>query len=466
MHLHTLLIALFATSLCHADKDSNIYPWGSNPNNAYKMYWKDSPNVLEDLTEFSALYIKVHRCVWSEYGLGVSYDDDGENHDGDENWYMTRYQPFRANAAFSLYGTLRSGSSFGRNCRKKTYINTFFTYLGADSLLKAVGDSTTAFPDSGYGSAYCYEVQNEESGSGSGSGSGDHRRLSGSGSGDGGGESTTMGCSEDGDFVLATFDGDDCDGSQFLNGTEEYLDDYNKAMDDQSCTQVWNYRKYATRRLADGNNDDGDDVVESQVIYGSPAEYILASSFACDIDLFPEQCPDPYGLKAMYSSNLKASARRNKPVKLILWQQPLRMISWLFLFIAAALWIISYYADNRRRIKSRGVGAVRGMALCAADDTKEWGTRMRALMTKPRRRKSDQDASPDSRGRKKKKGLGSRVKAMMKNNNNKDDAEVEQAVSGDSSRRSRGRKSRSKAKKPKSPTIIHPPGLRNQGEMA
>jgi hypothetical protein len=81
---------------------------------------ENSPNILADLNQFSALYIKVHGCVWSEYGLGNSFDDDGENHDGDGTWYMTRVQTFRANAAFSLYGTLREdGAFFGGGCREE-----------------------------------------------------------------------------------------------------------------------------------------------------------------------------------------------------------------------------------------------------------------------------------------------------------------------------------------------------------
>jgi hypothetical protein len=34
--------------------------------------------------------------MWSEYGY--AYDDDGENRDGDENWYQGRTTSFRANA--------------------------------------------------------------------------------------------------------------------------------------------------------------------------------------------------------------------------------------------------------------------------------------------------------------------------------------------------------------------------------
>jgi hypothetical protein len=69
-------------SVVSAEKDSNPYPWGENPNNQFKMYWNNAPNVVQDLDKFSALYIKFHGCVWSECSLGDAYDDDGENRDG------------------------------------------------------------------------------------------------------------------------------------------------------------------------------------------------------------------------------------------------------------------------------------------------------------------------------------------------------------------------------------------------
>jgi hypothetical protein len=83
-----LLVQQFWSSSIHfvavvsAEKDSNPYPWGENPNNQFKMYWNNAPNVVQDLDKFSALYIKFHGCVWSECSLGDAYDDDGENRDG------------------------------------------------------------------------------------------------------------------------------------------------------------------------------------------------------------------------------------------------------------------------------------------------------------------------------------------------------------------------------------------------
>lgn len=56
-----LLLATMAT----ATKDANYYPGGtSNPNVNNPMYWNDAVNVLQDLKQFQALYIKFHSCVY------------------------------------------------------------------------------------------------------------------------------------------------------------------------------------------------------------------------------------------------------------------------------------------------------------------------------------------------------------------------------------------------------------------
>lgn len=75
---------MFAT-VTKAEKDSNPYPWGENPNNRFKMYWNNAANVYQDLDKFSSLYIKYHGCVWSECSID-SYDDDGEDRDGGKNY--------------------------------------------------------------------------------------------------------------------------------------------------------------------------------------------------------------------------------------------------------------------------------------------------------------------------------------------------------------------------------------------
>jgi hypothetical protein len=67
MRVVSLLSVVLAVALspsAFAVKDSNFYYQDFvNPNIKNEMYWKDSVNVLQDLDQFSALYIKHHGCV-------------------------------------------------------------------------------------------------------------------------------------------------------------------------------------------------------------------------------------------------------------------------------------------------------------------------------------------------------------------------------------------------------------------
>jgi hypothetical protein len=74
-------LLLPAAVVVRAEKDSNPYPYGTNPNTIFQMYWNDAGNVLQDLSKFSALFIRYHGCVWSECSVD-NYDDDGEDRDG------------------------------------------------------------------------------------------------------------------------------------------------------------------------------------------------------------------------------------------------------------------------------------------------------------------------------------------------------------------------------------------------
>jgi hypothetical protein len=60
MQILLLLLILVGVS---TEKDSNYYPWGTNPNVNYEMYWHDAANVLQDIDQFDSLYIKYHGCV-------------------------------------------------------------------------------------------------------------------------------------------------------------------------------------------------------------------------------------------------------------------------------------------------------------------------------------------------------------------------------------------------------------------
>jgi hypothetical protein len=59
------LVVAFATRAVVSEKDNNYYPPGySNPNVNHEMYWRDSANVLQDLSSFSKLYVEFHSCAY------------------------------------------------------------------------------------------------------------------------------------------------------------------------------------------------------------------------------------------------------------------------------------------------------------------------------------------------------------------------------------------------------------------
>ena len=434
-----LLSSTTLTKVTHAYKDSNMYPWGSNPNTHFKMYWKDAANVLQDLDHFQALYVQVHGCVWSECAGADNFDDDGENHDGDEDWYQTRTTQFCANVAYSLYGIRKNNFKLVNTCSKGTYINSFFTYGGADTLVRALGLSPStkdgnrysAVDDDAYGG-----TSNRDCGAGEhngrflqdvviGSKSRQRdRHLSGSGSQDEDDSdwdnedqvdtssvvSTSMGCavsatSKYNKFVMAGFDDDYCSGSHFVE-TINSLKSYNKALHKVSCTRIWDLGSYnRNQRNSGGNNDDdggGNDdayaaanddavrklVAHSQVsteqdltmeedrqlnennnnddgngsykrTYNSVAEQLLYHSWACDLSLYPNQCPDPYGLKRKYFNVMKAAAN-GQPITFAVWnaklRKPIKILTWLFWLTGMYLCCFAYWLRNKSYIANHGGG--------------------------------------------------------------------------------------------------------------
>ena len=278
--------------------------------------------------------MSLHR--WSEYGID-DFDDDGENRDGDEDWYQGRTLPFRANVAYSLYGVLKGQFRINK-CSKATYINTFVTFMGADALLNTIGRHGLGNDDdAGYGNAYCTQMDAYDL-------YGRDRDLLGDlfdrdlGSGDNNNNdnliSTTMGCAINSDkFVMAAFGNGYCDGNKFLNNTDD-MRSYNRAMKNIRCEKIWD--QHSTKYIGDE---------------------LLRSSNACDSSYYGNRCPDPYGRKKRYAkmssggTSFTDGARR-------FFLYFVRGLAWILLFaglllLAAAFWIKRRYGRGRRRRSSR-----------------------------------------------------------------------------------------------------------------
>lgn len=61
----TAALSLLLANSAMASQDSSYYPGFSNPNTGESMYYKESANVVQDISEgeFDSLYVQYHGCV-------------------------------------------------------------------------------------------------------------------------------------------------------------------------------------------------------------------------------------------------------------------------------------------------------------------------------------------------------------------------------------------------------------------
>ena len=278
--------------------------------------------------------------MWSECAIDDTDDAYmGDNRDGDGQWYQYRTQNFCANAAYSLYGRKKGESVSlvdrlgGSGCSRMHYINSYFTYGGADTLLKNLGvkpkiyyidddddgqnatyyggngtdddyamsnatyydynETDDDYRESSGNNAYCVELEDydpeeaqEEEG----------RKLERqlSGSNDNGGYSSTMGCSTNGDYVISVFETNSCDGNYFLENVDTF-DSYN-SQHAVGCQQIMKSDGYGTE------------------VSNKTVTQLLSNSWTCDVRMYPRRCPDPFGQKKHWEYALRTAARGGNPM--------------------------------------------------------------------------------------------------------------------------------------------------------
>uniref|UniRef100_A0A6U2XC16 Uncharacterized protein n=1 Tax=Entomoneis paludosa TaxID=265537 RepID=A0A6U2XC16_9STRA len=330
-----LLLLLCGSTL--AAKDNTYYPPGkSNPNVKDTMYWHDSLDVIQDLSQFYKLYVKFENCAYSPFG---SPHNDDENLDYDAYWYMGSSQKFRANVAFSLYGVLKGHKDKG--CTEATFINSFFTtygvqtfveamrlngYLGgssysynngngnANDIFYAGGDGTPGFSsvctrdieDDGYeADAYAYG-----NGYGVDASAGSLRFPNA--------VSYTLGC-YNGAFRLESFEGATCARPYFTESVSS-MDTATNRLKSMGCAAIYDSRKSSSSySWSNGDdvweNDNGEggnyfeeDEADSLPSISYPLD-LLKYSASCSIRLYPGMCPDPYGKMQKYLDNLYRGTR-------------------------------------------------------------------------------------------------------------------------------------------------------------
>ena len=167
-----LVLAATIIGTASASTSASHRPNFNDPRFKNPLFHESAQDVLDNLSNFKALYVKYENCAWAYYGQpyaehkGDHKDDDGDDDGyggedsgaflgcagqdgGDEYWYMGRKGCFRAQAAYSLYGVPHDGFNAGTKCHKTTYINSFFTTLGVEAFAAPFGIDTT------YGNSYC-----------------------------------------------------------------------------------------------------------------------------------------------------------------------------------------------------------------------------------------------------------------------------------------------------------------------
>ena len=272
----------------------------------------------------------------------------GDNRDGDEQWYQYRTQEFCANAAYSLYGAKKGDLSvFG--CTRGHFINSFFTYAGADNLLLAAGMEPIVYynnngekGNNAGTNAQCQEIENENGGNR------ENNRQNREGEGDNNNHyMSTMGCDAEGNYVIAGFSANNCDGN-YYSGQLDPFTEYNKQ-----------HQKLGCHRMYSPSHQD---------FYS--LSYLLNNSWSCDLDMYPNGCPDPYGKKERQAFALRVVANggnaelayRNMVIK-----GPLRFLGSVLLIIALGALVLGYKMRNQDRIASKG-GKTAGYLRCLWDD--------------------------------------------------------------------------------------------------
>ena len=358
-----------------------------------ESFWVDAQDVIDDLGSYAKLWIKPHSCVWSE--CAVDDTDDGymgDNRDGDGQWYQYRTQGFCANAAYSLYGVKKIDSWIPSTaCSRSHFINSFFTYGGADTLLKAVGKTPVSYTgssnddDSYYSAnAVCTELDGYN-----GNGEGNRRELSG----DQAGYGSTLGCSSDGKYVVAAFNSDSCDGNYYSGVLDEFKQ-YNKQHSSIGCHKIY------------GLLTSSDAIVN-----------LLSNSWSCDLRLYPNGCPDPYGKKKNFDFAMRTIAKGGNPYlayKNLVLQSPIHTISWIFAAIALFFSTIAYMIKNEERAKTKGGRNIAGFTRCFLEDITFGFFKMRAQLKRRARGSS-------KKKKKRSKSRGSKSKSRSRSRSKKEE---------------------------------------------
>ncbi len=268
------------------------------------LYQSSSADVIRNLMNddtYEEIYLKHHRCVWSEYGNTAGDYDNGCGGDGNGNlWYMGKTPCYRANVAYSLYGIPKGENTTAKSCTKGTYINSFFSTYGVETFAGALGINIGDATDQ----CTVYSVGDDDSYQGGNLPSDNNVGLYS------GHTSQTTSCAADGTFVQGLFKGAYCSSREGVTSLDT-LDDFNSAVDSMECLKIY-------------SSTDGVDMASNLLLY----------SESCSKLEYPLACPDPFAVKSSMEYRPKS--------QLIWWNRIMWMdhVAFVFLLLAALFLII------------------------------------------------------------------------------------------------------------------------------
>lgn len=314
----------------------------------FQSYQSDPLDLIRGIEagEYEQIYVQYHSCVWSEF---VNDDDeDGKesgcngNGDGDDNpWYMSNTQCYRANVAYSLYGvrTTEDDDEVPENaCRKRYYINTFFTNNGMDYFGNLLGLEN--YDDATSQCTLSDDGNENDDGSQDG---GDNNSYQHNAQLFPNAKSYTTYCAS-GQFVTAMFSGAYCTGRGDLEMVNT-LTNLNSELDEADCVLAYSADDY------NGNNNNGDenengrrleeeekgdeqeDGEDEEEVEEKDIWDLLSYSNTCSILEYPKGCPDPFGVKKRYDLNPRTSNGFFKQLHGIDWLSMILFVMGSFLLL-------------------------------------------------------------------------------------------------------------------------------------
>jgi hypothetical protein len=321
----------------------------------------------------------------SMYGSGQNYDeqnndDDGNNNNNNNNknsnngcggyggenyWYMGRTQCFKSNVAYSLYGVLKGEKTHGDSpCHKDSYINSFFTTFGVESFTGPMG----VYDDYDDVTSECNSQ--EPQGGGNNNNNNNNNNYNDVQVDDdylddnyqfynyASYTSYGIGCAADsGRFVSDKYSGAFCHGSNYV-ATTDTLDAFNEAIEDIQCTQIYSRsdarqrrrEQERSRQLAENNNNNNQ---ENYKFEEMDAIKILSFSKSCSLRQYPNDCPDPYGLKKKYGTRINQALEYKTGKHRDALPRTIKALSWISLLAGAVLVVSALDIHAKSIIKNR-----------------------------------------------------------------------------------------------------------------